>query len=264
MKPDPPLRCTPASFEVGEIGRAIAWRLRNAVSWSPPVIRRHRSLPVLLQTLPPAVRSAAEMLASRYDLSGWEQTCDAQGFRESLYVLDVLNRYIGMPTSTWPSLDIGCKNGCYLPGLQAWSGGAWDGVELDAHRRYWSLVTRRAYGEAIARLLPGCRYIAGNVLEISGCYGFITWFLPFLHEAPLLAWGLPRRFLQPLSLLQHAWTLAATGGRLFVVNQGEAEAEHQTRLFREAGIAAHAVGRIESPLSPFQRPRYGFLAERLT
>lgn len=244
----------------GNLGRQWAWWLRGHITWSPPVIRRSRTLPALLHTLPPALRPAAEMLASRYDLSGWGRGCNAQGFRESLYVLDVLDRYAGSPDSARPGLDIGCKNGCYLPGLQAWSGGPWDGVELDAHRRYWTLTTRRAHGEFVARSLPGCRYLAGNLLEVRGRYGFISWFLPFLHAAPLQDWGLPNRFLMPQTLLDHAWTLLVPGGRLLVVNQGEAEAQRQAWLFEERGIVAGALGRIESPLSPFQRPRYGFLA----
>lgn len=244
----------------GEPGRRLAWRLRQMLTWSPPVIRRPRTLPALLRTLPPAVLSAAEALASRYDLSGWERVCDAQGFRESLYVLDVLDRYAGSPPDSIPSLDIGCKNGGYLPGLHAWSGSPWDGVELDAHRRYWTMTTRRAHGEFVACGLPGCRYLAGDLLDIQGVYGFITWFLPFLHAAPLRAWGLPDRFLMPQRLLDHAWNLLAPGGRLLIINQGEAEAERQSCLFQKVGIHAKALGPVTSVLSPFQRPRYGFLA----
>ncbi|MCB1777958.1 MAG: hypothetical protein KDI50_11035 [Candidatus Competibacteraceae bacterium] len=145
-----------------EQGRWLAWRLRNALCGSPPVWRRPRALASLLNTLPAAMRPVAEALISRHDLKGWEQACDAQGFRESLYVLDVLDRYAGLADAMWRGLDIGCKNGCYLPGLQAWSGGPWDGVELDAHRRYWTLTTRRAHGEYVARALPDCRSLAND------------------------------------------------------------------------------------------------------
>lgn len=133
-------------------------------------------------------------------------------------------------------------------------------MELDAHRRYWTLSTRRAHGEWIARRLPGCRYLAANLLDLRGAYGFVTWFLPFIHEAPLRAWGLPSRFLQPVRPLEHARTLLAPGGRLLVVNQGEVEAERQERLFGEASIAARAIGRVESPFSSFRCPRFGWLA----
>lgn len=245
-----------------ELGREWAWRWRNAFTWSPPVLRRPRTLPALWRTLPPALRPAAKALAARHDLAAWAKACNAQGFRESLYVLDVLDRYVGPPVYPAPYLDIGCKNGCYLPGLQAWSGDSWHGVELDAHRRYWTLATRRAHGEFVAGSLTGCRYIAGDVLDLQGPYGFVTWFLPFLHAAPLRAWGLPDRFLLPLRLLTHAWSLLPSGGGLLVINQGEAEAEHQDRLFREAGIPARPLGQIESPLSPFRRPRWGWRADK--
>ncbi|NJM12799.1 MAG: hypothetical protein HC889_13855 [Synechococcaceae cyanobacterium SM1_2_3] len=237
--------------------------MRNAVTFSPSVSQQPPlSLPTLLEQLSSDQKPLAEVLASRYNLSDWGRACDAQGFRESLYVLDVLDRYLGPPTSAAPGLDIGCKNGCYLPGLHAWTHGPWDGVELDAHRRYWSLTTRRAHGERIARLLPGCRYIAGNVLDLHHSYGFITWFLPFLEPEPLQDWGLPLRFLMPLQLLEHVWSLLLPGGRLLVINQGEEEAELQQQLFQQAGIAAQALGQIESPLSPFQRRRFGWRAER--
>ncbi|HRY18388.1 MAG TPA: hypothetical protein P5149_08280 [Candidatus Competibacteraceae bacterium] len=245
-----------------EAGHRLAWRLRHTLSWSPPVIRWPRTLPALMRTLPSAQRAAAEILATRYDLRHWASVCDPIGFHESVYVLDVLDRYAGFPGYPAPYLDIGCKNGGYLPGLQTWSGSPWHGVELDAYRRYWTLTTRRAHGEFVARSLPGCRYIAGDLLDVRGSYGFITWFLPFLHEAPLKIWGLPRQFLRPLDLLVHAWTLLAPGGCLLVVNQGEAEAARQHLLFQELGIAAQALGRVESSLSPFQKPRFGWRADK--
>jgi hypothetical protein len=64
----------------------------------------------------------------------------------------------------------------------------------------------------------------------------------------------------PQRLLDHAWNLLAPGGRLLIINQGEAEAERQSCLFQKVGIHAKALGPVTSVLSPFQRPRYGFLA----
>ena len=43
-----------------------------------------------------------------------------------------------------------------------------------------------------------------------------------------------------------------------MLNQGEAEAEVQGGLFAGAGVAAEALGRVESPLSPYRKPRYGW------
>src|SRR5574343_215967 len=76
------------------------------------------------------------------------------------------------------ALDVGSKNGTFLPGLAtAWPHG-WDAVELDAHRRYLWGTTRRAYGEAMARHFDGCRFIAGDVRSLEGPWALVTWFLP--------------------------------------------------------------------------------------
>lgn len=247
-----------------EIRNRVDWPLRNAVTFSPSVSQQPPlSLPTLLEQLSSDQKPLAEALASCYHLADWDHLFfDRPSFRESLYVLDILDRYLDQPDLAQPALDVGCRNGGYLPGLHAWTNGPWDGVELDAHRRYCSLTTRRAHGERIARLLPGCRYIAGNVLDLHHSYGFITWFLPFLEPEPLQDWGLPLRFLMPLQLLKHVWSLLLPGGRLLVINQDKEEAELQQQLFQQAGIAAQSLGQIESPLSPFQRRRFGWLAER--
>ncbi len=97
---------------------------------------------------------------------------------------------------------------------------------------------------------------------LEGPYAVVTWWLPFLTAAPLEAWGLPDRFLAPLELLRHVTERLVPGGVLFIVNQGEAEADLQQRLFAELGLHATALGRIESLLSPFKRPRFGWLFRR--
>lgn len=247
---------------VSELGIELAWWLRNTFTWSLPAQPRRHTLAALQHSLPPSLQSPAQALAQRYAVQHFANCCDAQGFRESLYVLDILDRYIGPPIYPHPALDVGCKNGCYLPGLQAWSPGAWHGVELDAQRRYWNMTTRYAQGQRIASALPNCRYIAANLLQLSDRYGFITWFLPFLHHAPLHAWGLPQRFLMPEQLLEHAWSLLKVGGGMLLVNQGEAEAERQARLFASLGISAQSLGRLHSLLSPFKQPRFGWLVLR--
>jgi hypothetical protein len=50
----------------------------------------------------------------------------------------------------------------------------------------------------------------------------------------------------------------APGGVLFIVNQGEREREVQRDLLTGLAITATDLGLIESPLSPFRRPRFGF------
>lgn len=233
-----------------------AFWLRNAVTVSLPAWKRTVALDALRSTLDARRLSALE---ERFELSRWEGLCNAQDWRESLYVLDVLTTYLPSGLPAGRALDVGSKNGTYLPGLVTAQPRAWEAVELDAHRRYLWGTTRRAYGERMAGALPDCRFVAGDVRTLEGPWAVVTWFLPFLTEAPLRAWGLPARELAPDALLRHVSSRLVPGGALLVVNQGEEEARLQRELFDRLGLSAQTLGRIESPLSPFKRERFGFL-----
>lgn len=238
---------------------ALTFRLRSALTWSPPPLRRLRTRAWYLAQLDDAGRRRFEALAAKHDTTPWDDRCDEQAWRESGYVLDVLTQHAPADLPDGPCLDVGSKNGCYAPGLFAARPGAWTLVEVDAHRRYWWGATRRAHGEAMVRGLGDSRFVAGDVRDVRGRFALVTWFLPFLTPAPLDAWGLPRALLQPEALLAHVAGLLAPGGALLLVNQGEAEAELQARLLKDAGLASRALGPVSSPLSPFRKPRFGRL-----
>jgi hypothetical protein len=236
---------------------ALGFWLRSSLTWSAPAWKRVVTQAQVAATLEAPARARLEELSERYDLSSWSRQCSRPEWRESLYALDVVDRLVP-PGPEGRGLDVGAKNGCTLPGLATARPGGWDAVELDAHRRHLWGTTRRGYGEALARAFEGCRFIAGDVRSLAGPYARITWFLPFLSPAPLDAWGVPRRFLVPDELLAHVLGLLEPRGTLLVVNQGEAEAALQQACFERAGVVAEALGRVESPLSPFTRPRFGF------
>ncbi|MEQ1566034.1 MAG: hypothetical protein ABMA64_10385 [Myxococcota bacterium] len=239
--------------------REWSFRLRGALPWSMPAFTR----PVPLEALSfdPAARARLDSLAGRYDLQRWAGWCTEQDWRESLYVLDVLDRWLPADLPPGRALDVGSKNGGYLPGLATAAPRGWDLVELDAHRRYLWGSTRRVYGERMARGFDGCRYIAGDVRDLDGPWAVVTWFLPFLGPEPLRAWGLPDRFLAPAELLRHVVDHLVPSGALLVVNQGEGEHAVQLGLFDALGAArsleVRTLGPIESPLSPFVRQRFG-------
>lgn len=197
-----------------------------------------------------------EHLKERYDLGGLPKVCGPTEMAESLYVLDLLDRWMP-PLQAGRCLDVGSKYGAYLPGLATWRPG-WDAIEADAHRRYWNLRTRRAVGEAIAGALPDCRFLAGDVNDLSGPYVGITWLLPFVFPEPQEAWGLPMSYFRPLPTLQHVLGMLQPGGCLLVLNQGEEEAEEQGRLFEAAGAIAERMGPFSSPFSPFRKTRFGW------
>ena len=227
------------------------------------------------QPLTPRPQARVDDLAGRYDLAPLAAACGAVERAESLYVLDLLDRHgLADPdrSGAGRALDVGSKNGAYLPGLAtAWPHG-WDAVELDAHRRYWTLRTRRAHGEAMAGAFPGCRFHAADVRSLDGSYARITWFLPFVHPDAHAAWGLAPATFAPAELLAHVLERLTPDGRMLVVNQGEAEAEAQGALFArslavastgpDATFTSTALGRIDSDLSPFRKPRFGWIVTR--
>lgn len=244
--------------------RDVRWQLKQLLRLSPRLTRKRGlgDLQTLLASFDTAQHQRFAELLQRYRLTDWPRLCVAIEYRENLTLLDLLDQHVPRATTNQRGLDIGCRNFSYLPALSAFSAGAWDGVELDAHARYWNGFTRRAYGEWMARQRSNCHYIAGSLLDLHGRYDLVIWLLPFVASRPLELWGLPQRFFQPLQLLRHAHARLQPGGRLFIVNQGEAEAEVQAELFAEAGIEATALGEMRSPFSPFRNQRFGWLVSR--
>ena len=199
-------------------------------------------------------------MADRYAIDRWPRLCEADEWRESLWVLDLLDRHAPQDLPDGPCLDVGSCAGGYLPGLASFRPG-WTLVERDAHRRYLWGATRRAQGEQMAARVGGCRYLATDVREVSGAFALITWLLPYVRPGPLLAADLPMSWFAPEALLEHVLSLLAPGGALIAVNQGPAEAAAQRALLgRHAGW--RELGRLTTPIRTWQRERFGFLVRR--
>ena len=247
-------------MDLAELRRELDWRLQNAFTLSAPVIKRRlKNTHVVVRDFTPVQTARYTTLAQDYDLAHWPAVCNAHEYRLNLYILDLLDQHLPRATRGGRGLDIGASAWPYLPALLSFTGTPWDGVELDAHRRYWSLSTRRAHADFMRRLCADCRYVSGSLLDVRGRYNRITWFLPFISPVPLHAWGLPQRFFQPLALLRHACSLLEDGGVMLIVNQGERERAAQAGLFSEAGLHGRELGELHSVFSPFQQPRYGWL-----
>lgn len=240
--------------------REFDWRLQNILTFSAPVIKRPvGDLRIVERKFSAAQAARCREFFARYSLSSWARVCDEEESLLNFYFLDICDRAIPRPLRSGRGLDIGAGSWRYLPALTSWSGIPWDGVELDAHRRYWTLATRRAHAEYMLRISDGSRYLPGSLLDLTGAYVCITWFLPFVTPGALRAGRLPNRFFQPKALLRHAWSLLTPGGVLFILNQGKGEADLQRRLFEEEGLAADFVGEITSVFSPFKKNRFGWL-----
>ncbi|MCG5051787.1 MAG: hypothetical protein KA712_02400 [Myxococcales bacterium] len=244
---------------VNRMGYGVRSRLRvSAPAWK----RTARRWEPLLARLAPAAAARVQQLRDEYDLEAWPRLSTPRELHENLFWLDVLTSALPRARSCGPALDVGSKNGSYLPALHAHAPVPWDLVELDAHRRYADLSTRRAHGESMCRAFAGCRYHATSVTQLEGTYALITWFLPFVRLPPLVAWGLPTRFFAPQALLAHVASRLQAPGTLFIVNQGEKEAEEQHALLSRLGLPFRSVSEVPRTLSPFVAPRFGFVVEK--
>lgn len=238
---------------------SFAFAVRSTFTWSLPAFKRVVGRAEVWSQLDEGAQARLKALEQRFDFSKWATCCSLQEWKESLYVLDVLTTHVPASLPQGRGLEVGAKNGCTLPGLATATGRGFDAVELDAHRRYLWGSTRRVYGEALAREFDGCRYRVGSVTEQRGPWALVTWFLPFVTREPLEAWGLPARFFEPERLLRHVLSQVVPGGVMLLVNQGAHEAALQQQLLEQVGASWRALGRIDSPLSPFRRERFGFV-----
>lgn len=72
--------------------------------------------------------------------------------------------------------------------------------------------------------------------------------------------GTAQKYFMPQELLEHAAELLKK--EMFIVNQGEQEAEIQQKLLDRAGLQYKFLGEIKSSIELFKNPRYGFLISK--
>lgn len=187
-----------------------------------------------------------------------------------------------------PCLDVGSKQWAYALGQWAFTQTAfpasnWEGVELDAHRRYSLWHRRLDYAKGVEALAPqALQYRVGDVRDLlppppsplfpSGGYGLVVQSLPFVVPDPHLHWGLPWHHYQPAALLEHLLVqLLAKGGCLLILNLTPYEAVAQKRLLEalqqkvadHSPFRIHEYGHLEAPFLHSPHGRWGFVCEKL-
>jgi hypothetical protein len=130
-------------------------------------------------------------------------------------------------------IDVGCRNGSYLPELKRlFPQASVLGVELDAYRRYWNLYRRGDYARAYA-LSCGAEVRFGDFLKLSSndltlpTEGkvLITQFFPFVSENPCHKWGLPTHYSNFGNQIDKIKSFATRRIEILTAHQGEWEAE---------------------------------------
>jgi SAM-dependent methyltransferase len=239
------------------------WWLKQKLTWSASVHKRlAMSFDHIFRDLPAFAQRRTNELMAKYEITNWPMMCSEQQLLINLYVLDVMDRSIPQRDFSSTSLDIGSATWTYLPALVAFSGGDWLGVEIDAHQRYMDFTTRRGHAMYMMQFYSGSRYHCGSVLEVEETFGLITWLLPYVVIDPLHAAGLPARYYEPRTLLQHVWQCLRPGGTLFIINQGQEEAAAQDQLFAETGIDTAGPVELTSCYSVFKKQRFAWCVTR--
>jgi SAM-dependent methyltransferase len=238
-----------------DLSNTLDLTLRNRLTWSPPARERAEAD---VSTGDPR----EPVWTDRYALGPARNRMTATRWARNLAVVELLEASV---SGLWPRqpgwgslrvLDIGSKNFDYvdaLAGFFSWAnaGGPVEvtGIEVDAHRRYTDLRTRRAWADHYASFVPGSRYLAGDLEDHQGRYDAVTWFFPFVSEFPLRRWGLPHRLFRPQALFDHAWDLLEPGGTMVIVNLNAAEEALQQGLIRARGLEATSAGPVPGSFS---------------
>lgn len=136
------------------------------------------------------------------------------------------------------------------------------GIEVDAYRRLRDGYTRADYGRYFARKARNAIYQPTDFLQFKQNCDFIFLLNPFVSKEPLLAWGLPLKFLQPEKLFKHASDLLRpTRGALVLSHPSREEFETGCRLAKQAGFfMGPPVVWEPSNHSIQKKPRWGSLA----
>jgi hypothetical protein len=172
-------------------------------------------------------------------------------------------------------IDVGCRNGSYLPALRRLFPQAQVlGIELDGLRRYWNFYRRADYARAYAQacdasvLFGDFRKLSDPSLGLpSQGKVLITIFYPFVSERPCLKWGLPVEFSHFSELLAEIKKLSAKNPNLtfeiLSAHQGEWEAEKARTLLPQATETIHAPEEFAS-LWPALHPVHTFRSVRIS
>ena len=185
---------------------------------------------------------------------------------ESKYVFDILSRHVKpLKKEKLSVLDVGSKNWAYVRGEYDFFKSyctflRLDGVEIDAYRLYSNLYSRYEVAKFYIKNLDGVSYYADNLLNIKREYDYIIWLLPFVTIYPHKKWGLPKKFFMPEKLLEHAYGILRE--EMFIINQGEEEAEIQQELLEKLKLPYRCEGEIKAGSSLFKNPRYGFIVRK--
>lgn len=248
---------TPLLFALAPIN-AAAFALRKRLAWSRgPVLHLDENKEGLFADSQDLARRERE-LRTRYHLGRLRAASSVRIYRENLYVLDLLDAVSldVKPDASLRAIDVGSQDFRYAFALARWLGRhaedvSLTGIELEGHRVYDDLHSRKEHAEAYASEVDGAAvdYRVGDFLGYDAApasLDVVFFFFPFVLEYALVRWGLPRRFFSPRRMFDRAYSLLRPGGTVVIMNHTEAERVRQVELLRESGFVVRSSARTKS------------------
>lgn len=185
--------------------------------------------------------------------------------KDFLDALDFM-RLFSTPQNSYVLCDVGAKNFSLAPLLDSYlienkKVGEIHGIEIDAYRRFANFYTRADYARYFCRQAREAYFHPNDFMSFEKKCDVILMLNPFVSEAPLLAWGLPLKYLKPSQLFGHAYELLLDqNGTLVLSSPSEDEFEISSRLAKQAGFKlGMPVYWHPKPQSIQKRSRYGRL-----
>lgn len=170
------------------------------------------------------------------------------------------------PKSQYVVCDVGAKNFSLAPVLDRYlrenqKTGEIHGIELDAYRRLSDFRTRLDYARFFSKQAREAYFHPIDFLNFEKNSDVILMLNPFVSKAPLLAWGLPLKYLKPTELFIHAAELLREKkGALVLSSPSEDEFEIASKLATRAGFQlGMPVLWHPKPQSVQKKPRFGRL-----
>lgn len=248
--------------------------LRQHIHWRRkgyrPAIDTNRPL---FGHLTPQDKDRAQSITNRlldaYHLRPLENETSTGNFQENLFYLHMLEegflRAGIYPGPEIKAVDVGPSHWFYVRSLHSFL--TWyqsnqprkirlDGYELDAYRVYADFYSR--YDHALGHIgsLPGVHYHPVGFTTRVSEYNLAFLFFPFIHIQDHLGWGLPSSLFSPDDLLQSAWDSLRPGGRLFIVNQGSEEHQHQLGMLADHQIPVATHFQMDPILFQYDLTRF--------
>lgn len=257
-----------------DLRNRLDYFLRQSIRWRlPGKIKPHSTQTELFDGYNPADRhkalALAEEMANIHHLSGLKQTTSIGNYQENLFYLHMLKTVAEKADLRLPNpldvIDIGPSHWFYVQALYAFC--SWHqtdqartvhltGYEADPYRVYANLHSRFDHAMANIGDLPDVNYIPRPFTPIPHAADLITLFFPFVFDQDHLEWGLPRSVFQPQDLLSSAWKSLKPGGRLLVVNQGEAEHRQEMANLSAISIPVCTAFQMDNLLFKYNLDRY--------